>query len=663
MRNPFSKREKALTADPAVLTALDGGWSPYPLLGGGSRQRIQEAYNVAKSANYPWLYSKSPSLRMVIECIVRNAGQLEMRLYEELSAAERQPRPEHPAALSLRYPSESVSSDKFIRQMFKDFLIYDDATALMTEAPGRQITFNWIPFNQMEIRGAGLFEADEYRYWRPDGTHTDFPTENIFHWHGENPSDPRIGLSHLDTLRDVLAEEIALRQAVTELGNSGLSETVWAYRPLDAPAMGKPAQDAFGEDLTNKVRARNRQVIVTQEGTELRSFGVNPRDAQMLELRHAILVQVAAEYGLPLGMLSEEPTEQARTVFLNDCLAPLCENFTRFTNQRVLVRVYNWTEGCFEFYLDEKRMGNDTLKALVSATGRPVMLTNEGRARLNLPPVDTGDELVTPANVIVGDNPKPSVDIMPIQDPNAPPQDGSHRIDQEVQTRALNAFTEEMRRQLSMAKQISDPTAGGHEEYQSVTPLHPRYRGDLERAHQNIDRAKNILERHYARLERSLTQKAATNWDRWDRELTDDLDGLVGAIVATEGDLYAKRFLGEFDAAQTTNYVRALAEGAATAINAKARQEIQDFGTEKAVARFAQHIESGSAGIGGGATRWAREEAARQSPNSEGRVKVWVPDTERHASYAGDRAPVDGPWPSGFAPGTAPGCKCTMSIE
>jgi hypothetical protein len=137
MRNPFSKREKALTADPAVLTALDGGWSPYPLLGGGSRQRIQEAYNVAKSANYPWLYSKSPSLRMVIECIVRNAGQLEMRLYEELSAAERQPRPEHPAALSLRYPSESVSSDKFIRQMFKDFLIYDDATALMTEAPGQ----------------------------------------------------------------------------------------------------------------------------------------------------------------------------------------------------------------------------------------------------------------------------------------------------------------------------------------------------------------------------------------------------------------------------------------------------------------------------------------------------------------------------------------------
>jgi HK97 family phage portal protein len=656
MRTPFKRREKALTGTPAVLGALDGGWSPYPLLGGGSRQRIQDAYNVAKSANYPWLFAKSPSLRMVVECMVRNAGQLENRLYEEVSQSERQPRPDHPAALSLRYPSETVSADKFVRQMFQDFLIYDDATALMTEAPGRQVTFNWIPFSQMEVRGQGMFTADEYRYWRSDGTYVDFPAGRVFHWHGENPSDPRVGLSHLDTLRDVLAEEMALRQAVIELGNSGLTEAVWAYRPLEAPTMQKPTADALEEDLTNKVSRRNRRVIVTQEGTELKSFGVNPKDAQMLELRHAILVQVAAEYGLPLGMLSEEPSDQARTVFLNDCLAPLCENFTRFLNQRVLVRVYNWTDGCFEFYLDEKRMGNDTLKALTSATGRPVMLTNEGRARLNLPPVDGGDELVTPANVIVGENPKPSVDVMPIQDPNGPPQDGSYR--------------EEPKSIEITVKAVQDPTAGGHEDYRQIPQFLPAYRGDLERAHHNIERAKAVLERHYGRLERALTsnpehqhQKAALSWDRWDSELSDDLERLVGAIVATEGDLYAKRLLGDFDPEQVEHYVRALAEGAATAINAKARQEIDDFGRDTAIARFATHVESASASIGGGATRWAREEAARQSPDPESRVKVWIPDTQRHAAFGGQTVPVGDPWPAGFAPGTAPGCRCTMSIH
>ena len=134
--NPF-KREKALTATPAVLDGLrNGGWSPYPLLGGGSRQRIQNAFNTAQSANYAWIYRNSPAVRTVVDVIVRNVGQLDLRLYEEVSESDRQPKPEHPAALSLRYPSETVSADKYTRSMFKDFLVFDNAYALITPAPG-----------------------------------------------------------------------------------------------------------------------------------------------------------------------------------------------------------------------------------------------------------------------------------------------------------------------------------------------------------------------------------------------------------------------------------------------------------------------------------------------------------------------------------------------
>jgi hypothetical protein len=57
-------------------------------------------------------------------------------------------------------------------------------------------------------------------------------------------------------------------------------------------------------------------------------------------------------------------------------------------NQRIAVRVYGDTALCFEFNLDEKHMGNDRLTSLVSASGRPVMTTNEARAKLNLPPID-----------------------------------------------------------------------------------------------------------------------------------------------------------------------------------------------------------------------------------------------------------------------------------
>jgi phage portal protein BeeE len=133
MRWPF--RRKALTATTTALDAIaDRQWAPWPLLGGGSRQRIVDAFNTAQSADYAWIYASSPAVRTVVDVIARNVGQLDLRLYEEVDDSERQPKPEHPAALSLRYPNETTPSDKLIRSLFKDFLLFDNAYALLSRS-------------------------------------------------------------------------------------------------------------------------------------------------------------------------------------------------------------------------------------------------------------------------------------------------------------------------------------------------------------------------------------------------------------------------------------------------------------------------------------------------------------------------------------------------
>jgi HK97 family phage portal protein len=635
---PFQK--KALTGSPAVLDALrDRGWAPFPMLGGGSRQRIQDAYNTAQSANYSWIYTNSPAVRTVVDTIVRNVGQLDLRLYEEVDETERQPKPDHPAALSLRYPNEDTAADSFIRSLFTDYLTFDNAYALILPASGRQLTFEHLPAGSIEIRGSSLFRAEGYRYWRRDGTWIDFQPAQILHWKGENPHDPRIGLSLLDTLRDVIAEDSALRQATVELAQAGLQEPAWVFRPLDAPEWSNDARKGFEEDLTNRLRRRNKMPVVLEEGMEMRSFGVSPKDAEMMSVRRWAIERVASLYGVPLGMVGlDDNLEQAQKQFYADCLPPYCEEFTKFLNQRILVRVYNWTDGCFEFNLDEKHMGDDRLAALTSASGRPVLLTNEARAMVNRPPVDGGDELVTPMNVVVGDNPKPSADIMPIQDPNKPPQDGSYR----EQPKALKKA----------------------EEFTPVPQLVPARKADLERQHRNIDLAKATIERHFNRLERSLRAKAGkADWNRWDREFADDIHSTVQQIVDKEGEIYAFKLGGAFDMARVKNYLRAMAEGAAEGINAKIREEIDAMGLDGALDQRASHVESAGAGLGAGATRWAREEAARQSPGTEHRVKVWIANTNRHAEFAGDTVPLGDDWPAGFAPGAAPGCACSMAIQ
>ena len=679
-RNPF-KREKSLVATgDAVATLRNPAWNAFPLLGGGAQERIENAFNRAQSANYGWMYANSAAVRTVIDVIVRNVGQLELRLYEEIDEAERQPQPDHPAAWSMRYPNETTSSDQFIRSMFKDYLIYDNAYSLMVPAPNGRLSLMRIPAYMVQVMGPSLFETSIYRIWPQGawtdtglwggfGTPVDFTPDQILHWHGEHPLDPRIGLSKLDTLRDVIAEDASLQQATVELARSGLQEPVWVKRPLDAPEISAEALRALEEDLANRIIGRNRRPPVLAEGMELQSFGLSPQDAQMLEVRRWCVERVATEYGVPLAIVGlghgrEGNLTDAQSALYTDTLLPYCEDFSKFITQRILVRVYDWQDGIFEFSFDEKLMGSDRLRAFVTATGRPVMLTNEARAKMNLPPVPGGDELVTPLNVLVGDeetqlgdvgaNPKPSVGVMPIQDPNGPAQDGSYRSGQGSASetpKALKALPGEI-----------DPSA-------PIQQLHPRRNADIQRQHRHVDAMQGVVQRHFNRLERDLRAKARKSsepdWDRWDQEFAADLDRELKHVVAMEGELYAMRLGGyEFDTRRVEHYLTAMSESAANAINDTVRQEIKDLGLDVALARSPQHVASAGTSLGVRSTVWAREEAARQTPDGGvNRLKTWVADTGRHAAFDGDTVPLADDWPAGFAPGAEPGCACTSVVS
>jgi HK97 family phage portal protein len=679
--NPFKR--KALTGTPPVIDAIRGGWTTWPLLGGGSRQRILDAYNTAQSANYAWVYRNSPAVRTVVDVLARNIGQLDLRCYEEISEAERQPRPDHPAALSLRYPSETETSDAFIRGLFIDFLLYSNAYALLVPAPRNQLSFFRVPAHMVEVRGASLFVAEGYRVWGRDGQFRDYTPEQILHWHGENPEDPRFGLSRLDTLRGVIAEEAALQAAIVELANSGMTEPVAFVRPLEAPEWSNPARHGFEEDLNNRLRRQNSMPIVLEEGITPVKIGTSPRDAQSLDVRRFLEGRVASAYGVPLGMVGlDDNLEQAQKIFYADTLPPWCEEFTRMLNQRVLVRAYGWTDGCFEFNLHEKQIGPEMIKTLISAAGGPIYLRDEARALLSMAPLPDGQgaEIITPMNVTEGGKPSPQV--MPVQDPNKPEQDGSYR---EEEPKALTKWQTQLKddesvRELYVDRDMSSwqPAATSRrvslakaEEYERLPQFHPTFKTEHERQLRHIDAFHAVTAKHFGRLERILVEKTTkqlkserfeARWDRLDHEFAGDIHKTLEQVVESEGEYYALKLAGQFDTRLVKNYVRAMAEGAAEGINGKIRDEIDEHGLEAALARFSQHVESSSAGLGAGATRFAREEAAKRAPGVEHRVKVWVPNTNRHAQFAGNTVPLGADWPAGFAPGTAPGCKCSMSI-
>lgn len=695
----FGRKEKALTVNADVGDLVQQGWSAFPLLGSEAQQRIQTAYNTAQGANYAALYRSSPALRQVLDGIVRDVGSLELRLYEEVAADKLEPQPDHPAALSLRYPSETQNAGQFLRGLILDKLIYDNAYAYLAPAPERQLSLSRIPAYMVVVQGETIFHAENYQVW-PQGAYqavgsfgggagqpVDLAPSQVLHWHGENPLDPRIGLSHVDTLRGVIAEDAALQQANVELAQAGLQEPSWVFRPADAPPWSNTARQGFEEDLTNRMRRRTRVPVVLEEGMEMRSFGVTPKDAEMLAIREWAVAQIANEFGVPRGKAGlAEASQEDEDAYMADVLVPMCKDLCAMLNQRILVQVYNDTDLCFSFNLDERVQGNARLVSLVSAAGAPVMLRNEARAKLNLPPVDGGDELVTPLNVVVGEKPSPQV--MPPQDPNRPAQDGSYRREQgptpipsENAAKAFQRGFNTLSHTLTLQGLPNVPQAPSglflpvplvaEGESERLPQFHPRRGADIERQHHHVDVMQAVVQRHYNRLGRSLRDKSLkrkadpVDWERWDREFAADVNREARRIVRSEGDVYAMK-LGAphaFDMAFVRDYLRAMAEGFAGALNDTIRAEISDLGLDSAMARAPQHVASSSASLGVNVTSFARTEAAKQSPGYEGRVKSWVSDTDRHAEFDGDTVGIEEDWPAGFAPGSAPGCKCSMTIS
>ena len=639
--NFFASR-KAVSASEAVIEiAQNGQFRGYQSLGGTNRQ-VVNAWEQAQSSSYAWLYRTQPAVRTTVDYIATNVSQLPLKLYERVDDNERQTASDHPAAVSLRRPYQQMNTKRWIFNFVADWLIYDNAYAVKFPGPNGTRTLVRVPPHMMGICSRSRFSLEGYRVHRDDGS--TYPENgmldpsDVIHWVGFDPDDPRTGLSKLETLRQILAEEAAAVTASTELLKSGLQKNGWIYRPLDAPDWGTAGREHFEQDLYNKVTSKNKKWPVLEEGMEIRDLGVTPKDAEMLEGRRFTQETVAAEYGLK--NIPPE-TEDERKQFLSDVLAPLTEDLAEVLDSQVLQAEYGADDYYFEFDLNEKLRGDieNRFQAITAAVGGPWQSRNEARARENLPPIEGGDELITPLNVTSGRNPRPAPNVMPPQDANRPSQDGSHRESSAApETKALYV----KRREDQLKRRDS-------------------YASDLTSLRDSL----------LGRQERALrASKAATppqRWAKWDKEFADDLEAQIARIVEREGDITAQR-LGNlaFDSRVTKNYVRAMAEDIAKKTNAATKAavgESDDIGA----AFDGRRAETGSWAVStaSGASSFAQMEAAKQ--DSGPRFKTWVvtASNSAHPEMDGETVPLGETFSNGSdgPPAEHAGCACLLDIS
>lgn len=373
------------------------------------------------SDSYGFMYRSQPAVRSVVDFISTNFAQLNLKVYQRLDDDDRREWRDHPASLLLHNPNPATSRFAFYRATEADRCIYDRAYWRKMRQGGLIRAVVRIPPSRLQIN----FDQDTlqttYRYKGEA-----ISREELIVFPGYHPDGSEEGVSPLETLRRILAEEWASTVAREGYWRNGPKLPGWAERPIDAPEWESDARDVFMADLKTMTTGNNAgSPVLFEDGIKWKTGPVfSAQDSQYIEGRHFTNEEVARVYAPSLVGLMQAGAAGAVESFhrqlYQDVLGPRCDSFQDEIDLQILtLDEFDLGDAYSEFNIAEKLKGSfeEQGRTLVTSVGVPYMSVNEGRTRLNLPRIDDPayDIPIQPMNVIYGG--QPSV-VVPTADPS-----------------------------------------------------------------------------------------------------------------------------------------------------------------------------------------------------------------------------------------------------
>lgn len=230
-----------------------------------------------------------------------------------------------------------------------------------------------------------------------------------------NGETRRFGYSDLETLTDLALELSGMAQYRRDLFANSAQVPAVIERPKDAGKWSDEAWGRFKSDIAT-YRAGGGKAggwPVLEDGMTLKQVQVfDPKSAQYVEVRELHLKEAAQALHIPPELVGATEGTHSNIISLReqlyvDVLGTDIKYFEDAMNAG-LERLMKPTQ-YIESNLDSKLRGTIAERAKINqaATGRPWKTLNETRFSENLPAIEGGDEIITPLNVVEGDQANP----------------------------------------------------------------------------------------------------------------------------------------------------------------------------------------------------------------------------------------------------------------
>lgn len=594
---------------------------------------------IGGNADAEHMWRTQPNIRKVVGFAARNVASIPLHVHERVSDNERRRVVDHPLARVMSTPRPRVGAYRFWEAVISDGLLYDRWGVLKRIESDGSMRLSRVPAWRLRFTSNVLGEVEAAYFWN-DEEWIELDLDLLIFDHGYGPKTA--GLSPVDTLRDLLDESAEAVEYRRQVWANGARAPQYVTRPAGAQWPNDDARERFvaGMRAYMKDGAKAGGVPLLEDGMELKDGTRMPsKDMLDLEGRQLSAVEVASAFYIAPELIGAREgnysnVDAYRQMLYRDSLGPYVTAWEQAINVGLTPDLAEGRPLYVEANMESKLRGSfqEQAQIMQSATGAPWLTRNEARSLQNRPPVEGGDALVVPLNVLTGGQ--------------ASPQDSG---------------TQNLRSAPARRSKAPVRAPETHEE-----------------------RFADLLKSFFARQGRVVQSRLGAGddwWDgkRWDDELSADLL----RMYALSSETAARAVLeaagaDDYDVNQTLAFLAEAARLSAEDINETTKAQIDsaiddEDGDPETVFDNAQSQRASeiAATVVTFASGFGAVEAAKQNG---GGTKTWVVTSTNprssHARMNGETVPLDEDFSNGLKwPGSigdaaeVAGCRCAVQIN
>lgn len=620
------------------------------------------------------LYQTQDNLQAVVNFLANSIAQLPLKVYVRDGETERRRDRDSATAKTLWRPNADQTEFEFIRAMMVEYFVCGSVFVwVLPDADSesgyqlRVVPTEWL---QPNPQGSGSYAPNTIRICtRNGGTAVDVPREEFVQFRTYSIGTPSGYLSPISALRQTLQEQVEAGKFRRQLWRSSGRLNAQIIRPKDVQAWTDEQRKNFATAFREAWGAGGSKagsIPIMEDGMEIKPFSTSFKESEWSQSVILSREAVAAAYGVNPSLIWHSNTQtyasskdNARALYA-ECLGPVIQMLQQRLNA-FLLPMLGAQEGTYvEFDMTEKLKGSFEERAsiLQSSVGAPWLTRNEARADMNLPPIEGGDELITPLNVIEGGQASPR--------------------DSEADAYSYPAIDNQAKKLIPCGCK------------ECKTTEVKRFKGKSDK--EDDEKVEAVLTAFFNRQARSVIPKISAdpenfwNAERWDKELTEDLEPVLIEIADKHGKQVADELGSEYVTDLTRKYLSVASEARAKKINEATLAKItSDLESEEPDTAHVYEVRENTVGTlalsaAGAIASFAIQEATHQAisngaPSVVGRIveKEWVTGENArpsHQAMNGERVPLDADFSNGQHwpgedigdPDESCGCNCTTEV-